>query len=64
MAQFKLGIIGLGNMGGAALHGLLDQGILRPAEVVVSDHDDRRQQEAVDLGCVAAESSVDDSSSL
>lgn len=58
MAPFKLGIIGLGNMGGAALHGLIDKGILEPQEIVVADHDDRRRQEAVDLGCVAADSAA------
>lgn len=35
--MYRLGFIGCGNMGGAMLHKLLDAGIFRPEDVIVSD---------------------------
>ena len=55
MSTFRLSIIGLGNMGSAALHGLLEANILRPQEIVVAEHDEERRQHAADLGCAISQ---------
>ncbi len=55
MAAFRLSIIGLGNMGSAALNGLLEAHILDPKQIVVAEHDEEKRQHAIDLGCATSE---------
>lgn len=40
-----IGMIGAGNMGSAILHGVLDAGCVKPAQVVVCDKNRKRMEE-------------------
>ena len=48
----QIALIGSGNMGGAMLRGIVGSGLVEPADVVVSDVNEERQQAlATQLGC-------------
>ena len=52
MMAKQIALIGSGNMGGAMLRGIVGSGLVEPADVVVSDVNEERQQAlATQLGC-------------
>jgi len=54
LGEIKLGFIGVGNMGGAIIRGLVAGGHVDPKNLVYSDPDPARQAQMTDLGVVAA----------
>lgn len=42
MYDYKLGIVGAGNMASAILNGILRTGVISPEKIVVSDIDDKK----------------------
>lgn len=59
LADTKLGFIGVGNMGGAIIRGLLDGGYVPKENMVCFDPDPARQAQMADLGIEAALDNVE-----
>ncbi len=59
MIMRKTGIIGIGNMAGAILSGIIDSGIQSPSSLVLYDVFPEKLQRFTDLGCNAAASERD-----
>ncbi len=55
----KLAVIGVGNMAGAILGGVLGSGLLKPGEITMYDKAPEKMQPFVARGCVAADSAAD-----
>jgi pyrroline-5-carboxylate reductase len=54
LAEIKLGFIGVGNMGGAIIRGLVEGGRVAPENLIYHDPDPARQAQMANLGVEAA----------
>lgn len=57
--MYKLGVIGVGNMGGAIVRGVLDSGLLNPPDIILFEKNKDKVKDLIDRNIGMAESEKD-----
>ena len=58
MNKYKLGVIGAGNMSSAITKGILTNGVLAPADIIVSDVSEEKLKQAASLGMAVTQDNL------